>query len=208
MTKDNLVYGLAGMVIGILIGVLIVNFSSIPRPQSVPSSSQGITSTQGRPADTEQEPLPEGHPPIDEQALRSQMIQQQEILKKDPENQSAILAMGNLNFDLKNYQEAVTWYEKGLHKDPRNVNILTDLGTSYLWLNQTDKALELYNKSLAIDPNHLQTLMNLGIARMSMGDRPGAAEAWEKVVTLYPENPEVPMLKQAIEKLRSKKEGT
>ena len=54
--------------------------------------------------------------------------------------------------------------------------------------------------SLKIDPKHFQTLMNLGIARMSSGNRPGAADAWEKIVSLYPENPEAQMLRDAIKR--------
>jgi cytochrome c-type biogenesis protein CcmH/NrfG len=77
-----------------------------------------------------------------------------------------------------------------------------------MWSGDYQKAIELYNKSLSIDPKHLQTLMNLGIAKMSTGDRAGAAESWEKVVQYYPNNPEAPMLRQAIAKLRSQKQGS
>ena len=59
-----------------------------------------------------------------------------------------------------------------------------------------------------MDPNHFQTLMNLGIARMSMGNRKGAAEAWEKIVSLYPDNPETPMLRDAVKKLKENPQGT
>lgn len=210
MSKDNLVFGLVGMILGIIVGVIIANYSG-PRQiaqqapqQMVTSSNPGQSAEQPR----EQGQLPDGHPPIDEGALKQQIQMQQEILKKDPENQQAIISVANLNFDLKSYEEAAKWYEKALLKDPKNVNLITDLGTCYLWLNQPQQAIEFYNKSLSYDPTHFQTLLNMGIARMSMGNRPGAAEAWEKLVTLYPEHPEASMLRDAIKKLRTGKEGT
>ena len=210
MSKDNLVYALVGVIVGIIVGVLIAN-SSFPKQTASAAAPQQITVPSNPGSATGEAPeggqLPEGHPPVDEAALKQQIQMQQELLKKDPENQQAIISLGNLNFDLKSYEEAARWYEKALSKDPKNVNLITDLGTSYLWLNQPQKALDYYNKSLTYDPNHFQTLLNMGIARMSMGNRAGAAEAWEKLVTLYPDHPEAPMLKDAIKKLRTKKEG-
>lgn len=220
MTKDNLVFGLAGTVVGIIVGVLIVNFSVAPRQQgtamnvdsqqmqpmqqapvqqAAPMQQNTTSGTQGQ--------LPEGHPPVDESALKTQIDQQQKTLEKDPNNQDAIVNLGNLNFDLKNYPEAQKWYTKALDKDPKNVNIITDLGSCYLWQNDYGKALEFYNRSLSIDPNHFQTLMNVGIARMGTGDRDGAAEAWEKLVKLYPDNPDAQMLKDAVAKLKAKKQS-
>jgi cytochrome c-type biogenesis protein CcmH/NrfG len=207
MTKDNLVFGLAGVILGIILGVLIVNFSTRPgaSPQFA-SQGQPAAPPQGQPATQGQ--LPEGHPPVNTEALQREIAEKQEILKKDPENREAVVEMGNLNFDLKNYEEASKWYSKALEKDPKNINLITDMGSCYLWLKQPEKAIEYYNRSLAMDPNHFQTLMNIGIARMSMGNRAGAAEAWEKIVKLYPDNPETPMLRDAVKKLRENPQGS
>ena len=201
MTKDNLIFGLGGMVIGVIVGVVLVNSSNTRQVVSAPVAQQMNPSTQQ--TATDQGQLPEGHPPVDEAGLKAQVEQQLEILKKDPENQEATVAVANLNFDLKNYQEAITYYEKALQRDPNNINLNTDLGSAHMWLGNYDKALELYNKSLARDPKHLQSLMNLGIVRMSMGDRLGAASSWEKVLEYYPDHPEANMLRQAIAKLRA-----
>jgi tetratricopeptide (TPR) repeat protein len=201
MSKDNLVFALAGMIVGIIVGVLIAGQSRAPVNAEMQTSTQSpAPSTTAAPAENQ---LPEGHPPIDEGAVRKQIASQEEILKTQPNNQEAISSLGNLHFDLKEYQKAAGYYEKAVKNDPTNVNLITDLGSSYLWLGEYQKAIEYYNRSLSIDSKHLQTLMNLGIARMSMGDRPGAAEAWEKVIELYPDHPEVPMLKEAVKKLRS-----
>jgi tetratricopeptide (TPR) repeat protein len=209
MTKDNLIFGLAGMVLGVIVGVVLMNSSGQRQVNSTPIQQEIVSST--NPATSgaapDQGQLPEGHPPVDETALKQRVSEQQEILKKDPNNQEATITLANLNFDLKNYPEAIQWYQKALQRDASNINLMTDLGTSYMWMGEYDKAQELYNKSLSVDPKHLQALMNMGIVRMSMGDRAGAAEMWEKVLTYYPNHPEADMLKQAVAKLRENPKG-
>jgi len=214
MNKDNLVYLLGGVILGIIAGVLIANFSSGPRQVAAPVTSPapmqqtGPMEQQGAPAaqqNGQNQPLPEGHPPVDDSSLKQQIAKYQDVIAKDPTNQEAIVNLANLNFDLKNYPEATKWYDKAIQKDSKNVDLITDLGSCYLWQNDYGKALEYYNKSLTINPNHFQTLMNIGIARMATGDKEGAAEAWQKLVTLYPENPDAQMLKDAIKKLQSEK---
>src|SRR4029078_5964078 len=98
----------------------------------------------------QQQKLPNGHPPVNESIL-NQIAQQEEILKREPENQSAIVAMANLYYDLKKHHEAKKWYEKALVKEPDNINLITDAGTSYLALNNFDKAVSYYQKALSID---------------------------------------------------------
>jgi tetratricopeptide (TPR) repeat protein len=208
MTKDNLIFGLAGMVVGVIIGVVLMN-SSAPRQAGAiaPVQQQAVTSSSPASTSPEQGQLPEGHPRVDEAALKQRLAEQKEVLKKDPNNQDATISIANVNFDLKNYQEAIQWYEKALQRDSSNINLITDLGTSHMWMGNYDKAIELYNKSLSMDPKHLQSLMNMGIVRMSTGDRAGAAEMWEKVLTYYPNHPEADMLKQAVAKLRENRQG-
>jgi tetratricopeptide (TPR) repeat protein len=217
MTKDNLVYALGGVIVGIILGVVIANFSSGGRMQA--GFSQPMTQTQQQtPAPMQQSEsgsaipaqgeLPEGHPPVDENALRDQLVKQEAVLKNDPNNQDALVSAGNLNFDLKNYQKAAEYYDHAVKNDSNNVNLITDLGSCWLWMNQPDKAIEYYDRSLKIDPKHFQTLMNLGIARMSSGNKAGAAEAWEKLVSYYPDHPEAPMLRDAIKRLREKTSGS
>ncbi len=208
MTKDNVVFGLGGVILGIIVGVLIVNLSTRPEVSPQFASQAPFASSQAQAAAPPAGELPEGHPPINTEALEQEIAAKKAILEKDPNNQEAIIDIANSTFDLKKYEEASRWYSKALDKDPRNVNLITDLGSCYLWLKQPEKAIEYYNQSLAIDANHFQTLMNLGIARMSTGNRAGAAEAWEKIVSLYPDNPDTPMLRDAVKKLRENPQGS
>ncbi len=196
MNKNNLVFGLCGVIIGIILGVFLAA-QSVQRVQSVAPMNQQIT------AQSSEQEMTEGQPQINE-AMLSQIAEQEQILRRDPENQSAIISLANLHFDVNNHSQATQWYEKALQKDPNNINLITDLGTSYLQLQNVEKSLEMYKKALSIDPKHHQTLMNLGIARMTAGDNAGAAEAWEKLIVYYPEDPNVEKLKDAVQKMKTR----
>ncbi len=204
MKKDNLVFGLAGVIIGLILGVVIANQSRGPvATVTAPVAQQTATVPQQQ--GTQQGQLPEGHPPIDQEALRKQVDIHKTVLEKDPENLEALITIGNLNYDMKNYPEAILYYEKAVKKDGTNIGVLTDLGTSYFYSNNPAKALEIYERSLVIDPKHFQTLMNIGVVKMSSGDKKGAADAWEKLISYHPDAPEAAELRTTIQKLREGK---
>jgi len=203
--KDNLLYGLAGIVVGIIAGVVIAGQSSVPR--NFASEGQ-VVQTVAAPAQEEQQEqgqLPAGHPPVDADAMRKQLEMNEGILEKDPENLVALVTAANLSSDLKEYPQAIGYYEKAIIREPKNINLITDMATAYFYSNNPQKALELYNRSLSIDPKHFQTLMNIGIVKMSLGDHKGAAESWDKVITLYPDSPEAQQLKEMVRRVKEGK---
>jgi tetratricopeptide (TPR) repeat protein len=83
-----------------------------------------------------------------------------EIKKNDL---SVLVALGNMNFDLKRYPEAERWYKEALKLNPSDVNVRTDLGLSYFLREpkQLDQAIAEYRTSLGYEPRHEQTLQNL-----------------------------------------------
>ena len=194
MTKENLVFGLAGTVAGIIAGFLLaVNTST--------SSAVADAQLQSPPASGEAK-LPEGHPPVDDFALK-EIARHEQILQTDPGNQESAVALANLYFDGRKFSKAASLYEQAIKQDPTNVNLITDLGSCFLQTNEFEKAIAYYNQSLAIVPDHVQTLINLGIARASLGDKAGAAQAWQRVITTHPEHPEIAKVRQAIQEVQT-----
>jgi len=200
--KDNLLYGLTGVVVGIIAGVVIANQSTVPRNFTTEPQVQQSVAASAQQQPEAQSELPAGHPPVDADAMRKQLEVTKGMLEKDPENQLALVTAANISSDLKEYPQSILYYEKALKKEPNNINLITDLATSYFYSNKPEKALSLYDRSLSIDPKHFQTLMNIGIVKMSMGDHKGAAESWEKVITLYPNSPEAAQLKEMVTRVK------
>jgi tetratricopeptide (TPR) repeat protein len=53
------------------------------------------------------------------------------ILAGDPNNLTAITALGNAYFENGQWKETITMYERALIVDPRNVDVRTDPGNAY-----------------------------------------------------------------------------
>lgn len=188
-----MVFGIAGVFFGLLVGWMIgsqavrnapsVPSAGVPAPASSPQSGQAPTA-----------------PPLDE----SRIAALRAAAEKDPADAAVRVQLGDLYFDAERFPEAARWYEDALRADPKNVNASTDLGIAYYYMNQADRALGQFERSLALDPQHTKTLLNIGIVRaFGKQDLDGAAQAWRRVVELAPDSTEARMAGQALKGLRS-----
>lgn len=146
MNKETTVIGIAGLLIGFLIGVL------------VGGKLMGDHGTSGS-AVSQQAAGPMANP--GQAAARAAELEQ--MLAKDPKNLQAWIALGNDYFDANQPQKAVQAYTKALELDPNNPNVLTDQGVMFRALGFYDRALANFEKALKIDPKHLQSQFNIGI---------------------------------------------
>ena len=109
--------------------------------------------------------------------------------QNNPKNFEALIELGNVFFDQKNFERCIELYTKGLELRPRTeVDIRTDLGTAMFYVKRYDDAIAQFKKSLELDPRHAQTLFNLGVVMLhGKGDAPAAVQYWEKLVDAQPE---------------------
>jgi cytochrome c-type biogenesis protein CcmH/NrfG len=182
MKADSIVFTVAGMCFGVILGWVI---GTQQAGRSAPVAAAPAPATNAQPQAT-----------LDEARVQSLTAQ----LQKDPNDAGAAVQLANTYFDGERYTDAIKWYEQALKLDPKNVDASTDLGVSYYYTNQADRALQQFDYSLKIDPAHTKTLLNQGIV-MAFGkqDLAGASEAWKKVVALAPESPEGQAARRALE---------
>lgn len=188
MKAESIVYTIAGMCFGIILGWVIASEqparSAAPAPAAetsgaAPAQSQSPAATGGG---AQQQP----------KTLDQARVQQlTTILNSDPKNSGAMVQLGNTYFDAERYPDAIKWYEQALQIDPKNPDASTDLGVSYYYSNRPDEALKQFERSLQMDPNHTKTLLNKGIV-LAFGkqDLTGAQQAWQQVVKIAPNSPE------------------
>lgn len=161
MNKDNFLYGIIGLLAGLIIGYAAT--TAINR--SSPIVAQKPAGTAAPSAS-----VPADHPPMggegaaaggmrgdiaatlekartsptdfDAQmkagALYYQVKRYPQALehferaqKVKPNEFEVLVSLGNVTFDLQRYQEAAGWYDKALKLRPNDVNLRTDLGLSY-----------------------------------------------------------------------------
>jgi tetratricopeptide (TPR) repeat protein len=200
MKAESIVYAIAGMCFGIILGWIIATQQQPARAAAPVTqvASDAQQPSQSASASGQQAKV------LDEARVQ----QLTTILNSDPKNAGAAVQLGNTYFDAERYPEAINWYEKALAIDPKNADASTDLGVSYYYTKRTDEALKQFENSLRIDPKHTKTLLNKGIV-LAFGkqDLNAAAESWRKVVELAPNSPEAQAAQRGLEGIAASQSG-
>jgi len=193
VSKESLVFGVAGIFFGVLVGWIV-------------GSQQGAAPRQAAPAAQAQQPrapAAQGQKtaaPLDE--ARAASLKQ--TADREPANARVRAELGNVYFDAERFEDAARWYEDSIKIDPKNVNTSTDLGISYYYLDQPDRALAQFDQSLAIDPSHAKTLLNIGIVRAyAKDDLAGAVKVWQRVVEIAGDSTEGKVARQALDAIKN-----
>jgi cytochrome c-type biogenesis protein CcmH/NrfG len=198
MRSDSIVFAIAGMCFGIILGWVIGTQQAAKRgatavqlQQAAPASAPAAAGGGDQAAGAARTP-----PPLDEGKVQSL----QTIIKSDPKNVGAYVQLGNAYFDAERYADAIKWYQESIKLDPKNPDASTDLGVSYYYSGRTDDALKQFEYSLKLNPKHAKTLFNKGIV-LAFGKRDlqGATEAWQQVVQLAPGTPEAQAAQQGLQ---------
>lgn len=186
MRTDSIVFAVAGMCFGVILGWVIGAQQANVRSAVVPPAASAAPAQTG-----ERQP-----PPLDEARVQSLMT----IVKNDPKNAGAAAQLANTYFDAERYEDAIKWYEESLRLDPKNPDASTDLGISYYYTGQTDRALKQFEQSLAVSPQHTKTMLNQGIV-LAFGKRDlaGAEAAWKRVIATAPDSPEAQAARRGLE---------
>ena len=195
MPRESVIFGIAGVFFGILVGWIIGSQQAGPSRQ-IPAVPADAPQTQSQQTRTP--------PPLDE----GRVEQLKAALETSPGNAAPRVELANLYFDHERFVDAAHWYEEALKLEPRNADVSTDLGIAYFRLNQPDAALQQFDRSLKIEPGHTKTFWNIGIVRaMGKQDLAGAAKAWERVIELAPTSPEAGRAREALASLRGAHPG-
>ena len=191
MRSDSVVFGIAGIFFGVLVGWIIGSQRATVVTSTAPSSTNAPSTTSGS---------GQAAPPFDE----ARAAQLKATADRSPSDAEIRIQVGNLYFDAERYDEAARWYEQALKINPKNVNASTDLGIAYYYSNQPDRALSQFDRSLQIDPKHSKTLLNIGIVRaFGKQDIDGAEKAWQRVLELAPNTPEAEVARKGLEGIRA-----
>ena len=166
----------------------VVRATPVPVDPNVPTDLSAANSAS--------EPPP---PPVDTEKVKDLTSK----IKQNPKDFDSIVELANLNFDQKNYDDAVSLYKKALEIRPDALNVRTDMGTAMFYLKRYDDAIATFKDSLRTNPNDAQTLFNLGVAMLhGKNDPRGALQYWEKLVETNPNHPQAVFVKEQIKKLK------
>jgi len=107
---------------------------------------------------------------------------------KEPKNYALLVQLGNVAYDVENWNKAVDAYERALKVQDGDPNVLTDLGVAYRNLGNGQKALDMFGRALAKDPAHWPAAFNQAIVwGIDRGDKPRAKEILNRIKKEHPE---------------------
>jgi tetratricopeptide (TPR) repeat protein len=199
MRRDSLAFLIVGFTIGFTVFFLWTKqrepqiVSATPTRLILPSNGGAAGATAASAPDAQPQT-----PPVDP----AEVQKLQDRVKADPKDFEAIVSLGNIDFDQRNYPEAANYYKRALavHDD---LNVRTDLGTMLFYSNHYDEAMAELNKVLAVNPNHAQALFNMGVVYLhGKNDPQKALEIWQKLVDTNPDFPEIGVVKQQIQAMK------
>ena len=141
-----------------------------------------------------------------ESAPPADMARVQELsakIKQNPRDFDSIVELANLNFDQKNYGDAVNLYKTALEVRPDALNVRTDMGTAMFYQERFDDAIAEFQQVLQSDPKNAQALFNLGVTMLhGKNDPKRALEYWERMIAANPNHPQAAFVKEQIQKLK------
>ena len=196
-TQNKAILVGGGFIAGLVVGVIIMNFSG---STSTTGGSGG--SSAPAPITGGQEAGP------DRIKLSRDIAQLEDIVKKDPRNYQALVQIGNDYFDLGEAQKSVDAYNKALAIKGDDPNVLTDLGIMYRQLKDFPKALAAFRKAAAASPTHAQSRMNIGVVLMhDLNDSKGAIAAWEDYLKVAPNDANAENIRRSLAEMRGQVGG-
>ena len=219
--QKPLVFGIAGLVVGLFLGFWGAN--SINRTSSLsaaPAGSgtvpfNGIANGGNMPDADIQEVLDQAQNEPKNFAVQmrtgdmyaqiGRFAEAAEFYKRGlavrPEDRQGNLVLANAYFDARMFKEAVEQYRKVLSLTPDDNNARADLAGSLIEADPPDydAAIVEVETVLKADPKHEASLYYLGIALSRKGEKEKAAEALKRLEEANPANPLITRLRQNIE---------
>lgn len=225
MKKDNTLYAVIGLLLGLIIGFAGANYLNRVGGAPVPATNGG-PSGQTAPAQPGQQPgggapaaaVPQVAAALDKAKNEPDNFEAQKTAgimfyriqnyaqaepyltqanRIKPDDFEVNEKLGNINFDAGKYEEAERLYTAALAQKPGDVNVRTDLGLSFFFRQprDVDRAISEYRKALQYDSKHELTLQNLCAALKEKGDKEALAEAVKKLEEVNPKNAALAKLK-------------
>jgi tetratricopeptide (TPR) repeat protein len=137
-----------------------------------------------------------------------------QMIAAEPNRWEYQQALGNMQYNLGNYEEAAATFEKVIplaenasktdpKADPAKTKValsqmFASEGNSYLKLKKTDKAVEAFTKAAEMDPNPAAAYFNLCATQYNTGNTQGALASCDKAIAADPNKADAYFIKGSL----------
>ena len=127
--------------------------------------------------------------PINNQTIEQFVsVEQRASQSTNTSSISKLMERGNSFYDLKMFEEAISWYDKALVLDPNDINASYNKGTAFDELHRYEDALTWFEKTLDIDPKHVNATIYKAVALEELGKKEEAINWYDKALEIDPKN--------------------
>ncbi len=113
------------------------------------------------------------------------------VLKKEPENLTALVNLGSAYMFTGNREQAATVFEKAIKTEPSNTNALFNLGALYSAAGKGELAILNFKKLLTLAPEDIEARFQLAKELSKTGSLDEAIKEYRTVADAAPEKEEV-----------------
>ena len=198
MSRENLLFGIIGILLGFIVGFMF-------------ASSMSQKTQQAQLAAAGQGQMPADHPPIGAQNpssnpedVRAQVTASLEKARSEPKNFDAQLKAAELYYQIGRYDQAIEFLLKANQLNPSDYRTVVILGMVNLDATHYDQAEKWYRAAMKMKDDDIMVAAGLAEATLQKGDAKGAEEAIAKVEKIDPNNQDLSRFREKLASLKSK----
>jgi len=112
------------------------------------------------------------------------------VLEMEENNPYALIGLGHLHYDFKEYKDALFYWEKmlNLHKEDVDIRVLTSIGNCHRKLKTFDKGVPYFDRALEMDRGNFYALFGLADCYRGMNQQHKSLEYWNRILDQDPRN--------------------
>ncbi len=191
MRRDTLVFALAGVVFGFVVGYMTSSWGQPARA----ARPMGAASAAAVPAASAS-----ALDPNEERALVA-------LAERDPGNVAVRVELGTLYMESERWDDSIRWSRQALALNPGLTDVLIDVGACLIHSGRPAEGLAEFDTVLARDKGHRTALYNKGIALVQLGRTDEAVAVWEEALRRHADDPQLQGLRAQVESIRAASGG-
>ena len=213
MNKDNLLFLMAGLLVGFVTAYLFFEAMATRQPPRLtPEMRAKIVSGEGAGGGAE---APAGEAPAGGDASAAanggqgggpgmaEIQQLRDYVDKNPNDAAAVHKLADLNAQIQNWPRAQELYAHYLELKPNDPEVMTDLGLTYRGTGKFDQALTEFRQVQKIAPDHWPSYFyEVVVLALDLKRYDEAETVLARLQKMQPSNPDVARLTEAVARQR------
>jgi tetratricopeptide (TPR) repeat protein len=112
------------------------------------------------------------------------------VIGMEENNHYAIIGLGHLHYDFREYRDALFYWEKMIELDRENVDIrvLTSIGNCHRRLKTFEEGITFFEKALSRDPGNFYALFGLADCYRGLNQPEKSVAFWNRILDRDPRN--------------------